>query len=246
MSSLESVRRPALSAEVIARLRERITSGDWPVGGRIPAEPELMTQLQVARGTLREAVRALAHAGLLDVRQGDGTYVRAVSELSGAVERLYGGSDIGQVLEVRQALDLQAARLAAIRAEEGDLAALDDALRRRRAAWDARDFDAWIAADWEFHLGVADAAHNPLLAELYRNLSGPVRASVADSWTDPGYQGAAPAGHEDLLRALRDRDPAEAARQADANLTDTHDWHAVRSTNHPAPQASRPEAEPRR
>lgn len=151
--SLESVRRPALSAEVIARLRERITSGDWPVGSRIPPEPELMTRLQVARGTLREAIRALAHAGLLDVRQGDGTYVRAVSELSGAVERLYGDSGLGHVLEVRQALDLQAARLAAVRAEEADLDALDEALRLRRAAWDARDFDAWIAADWDFHRG---------------------------------------------------------------------------------------------
>ncbi|WP_406279095.1 FadR/GntR family transcriptional regulator [Embleya sp. NBC_00896] len=226
--SLESVRRPALSAEVIARLRERITSGDWPVGSRIPPEPELMTRLQVARGTLREAIRALAHAGLLDVRQGDGTYVRAVSELSGAVERLYGDSGLGHVLEVRQALDLQAARLAAVRAEEADLDALDEALRLRRAAWDARDFDAWIAADWDFHRGVADAAHNPLLGELYRNLSGPVRESVAHSWRDPDYEGANPAGHEDLLLALRARDPAEAARQADANLTDTHDWHAAR------------------
>ncbi|MYV97852.1 FadR/GntR family transcriptional regulator [Streptomyces sp. SID3343] len=227
--SLRSVRRPALSAEVIARLRERITSGDWPVGSRIPPEPELMSRLQVARGTLREAIRALAHAGLLDVRQGDGTYVRATSELSGAVERLYGGAGIGHVLEVREALDVQAARLAAVRAEPADLAVLDEALRRRRVAWDARDFDAWIEADWDFHRGVADATHNPLLAELYRNLAGPLRASVANSWTDPDYQGAHPAGHEDLVRALRDSDPAAAARQAGENLTDTQEWHAARS-----------------
>jgi DNA-binding FadR family transcriptional regulator len=227
MSSLESVRRPALSAEVIARLRERITSGEWPVGTRIPPEPELMAQLQVARGTVREAVRALAHAGLLDVRQGDGTYVRATSELSGAVERLYGDSGIAHVLEVRQALDLQAARLAADRAEESDLGVLADALDRRAAAWRERDFQAWIEADWDFHRGVANAAHNPLLAELYRNLAAPLRASVAGSWTDPDYDGASPAGHEDLLTALRERDPVAAAAQADANLADTLEWHAT-------------------
>jgi len=223
MSSLESVRRPALSAEVIARLRERITSGDWPIGGRIPAEPELMSRLQVARGTLREAVRALAHAGLLEVRQGDGTYVRATSELSGAVERLYGDNELGHVLEVRQALDMQAARLAAIRAEPADLDALDEALARRAAAWRARDFDAWIAADWAFHSGVAHAAHNPLLTELYASLAEPVSRSVAGSWSDPDYAGGDPAGHEDLVRALRAHDPTEAARQADANLVDTRD-----------------------
>ncbi|MFE7122214.1 FadR/GntR family transcriptional regulator, partial [Streptomyces sp. NPDC057654] len=126
--SLDPVRRPSLSSEVITRLRHRITSGEWPVGARVPTEPELMEQLEVARGTLREAIRALAHAGLLEVRQGDGTYVRATNELSGAVRRLYGDSGQEHLLEVRQALDVQAARLAAARADDAALDALADAL----------------------------------------------------------------------------------------------------------------------
>ncbi|MEV0277189.1 FCD domain-containing protein [Streptomyces sp. NPDC050610] len=223
--SLEPVRRPSLSAEVIGRLRHRIASGDWPVGARIPTESELMEQLQVARGTLREAVRALAHAGLLDVRQGDGTYVRATSELSGAVKRLYGDSGQEHLLEVRQALDVQAARLAAARADDAALDALADILARRAAAWDARDFETWVAADWDFHAGVADAAGNPLLSELYRNLAAPLRASMAAFWDSPGFAGAAPAGHEDLLAALRAHDPSKAASQAGANITETLAWH---------------------
>ena len=74
--ALTSPRREPLADQVIAQLRTQITSGEWPVGSRIPTEVELVEQLGVARNTVREAVRALAHNGLLDIRQGSGTYVR--------------------------------------------------------------------------------------------------------------------------------------------------------------------------
>lgn len=82
-------RRAGLSDQVIAELRNQITSGEWPVGSRIPTEPELVEQLGVARNTVREAVRALAHNGLLDIRQGSGTYVIATSELAGVMHRRF-------------------------------------------------------------------------------------------------------------------------------------------------------------
>lgn len=222
--SLEPARRPTLSAEVLGTLRRQITAGEWPVGTRIPPEPELMRQLQVARGTVREAVRALAHAGLLEVRQGDGTYVRATSELSGAVQRLYADQASTELLEVRAALEGQAAHLAATRATDKDLAALTATLERRAEAWTAKDFEGWLAADWEFHTRIVDAAGNALLAELYRNLAEPLRASMSEFWELPGFDGADPAGHEDLVAALRGRDPAAAARQADANINATAEW----------------------
>ncbi|MGY3676466.1 FadR/GntR family transcriptional regulator [Streptomyces sp. TE33382] len=223
--SLDPVRRPTLSAEVLGTLRRQITDGAWPVGTRIPPEPELMRQLGVARGTVREAVRALAHAGLLEVRQGDGTYVRATGELSGAVQRLYADRASTELLDVRAALEGKAAHLAATHATAEDLAALAAALERRAAAWAARDLDGWVSADWEFHTCVADASGNTLLAELYRNLTEPLRASMSEFWERPGFDGADPAGHEDLLAALREKDPVEAARQADANISATTEWH---------------------
>ena len=88
---LSHPRRSALSDQVIAALRNQITSGEWPVGSRIPTEPELVEQLGVARNTVREAVRALAHNGLLDIRQGSGTYVVATSELAGVMHRRFAG-----------------------------------------------------------------------------------------------------------------------------------------------------------
>ncbi len=84
---LAAARPPAgLVDHAIDQLRQSITTGEWPVGTRIPpTEPNLATALGVGRNTVREAVRALAHSGILEVRRGgDGTYVRATSEISGA------------------------------------------------------------------------------------------------------------------------------------------------------------------
>src|ERR1044072_4667192 len=102
---LTSPQRSALADQVISQLRAQITSGDWPVGSRIPTEPELVEQLGVARTPVREAVRALAHNGLLDIRQGSGTYVLATSELAGVMSRRFAGMPDGDVKELRFTLE---------------------------------------------------------------------------------------------------------------------------------------------
>ncbi|MFF8915229.1 FadR/GntR family transcriptional regulator [Streptomyces sp. NPDC015032] len=223
--TLPSVRRSVLVDDVIQRLRTEITSGRWPVGARIPTETALIEQLGIARGTLREATRALIHAGLLQARQGDGTYVRATSELSGAIQRL--GSELGEVLEVRQALDAQAARLAAARISPEAVTHLGELLARRATAWQHRDRDAWIQADHAFHQAVADAAGNGLLGDLYSALGPALRRSMATHWDDHGFDGADRRGHEDLLDALRAGDAALAARSAVSNIDATDDWHGT-------------------
>src|SRR5690349_18835715 len=117
---LTSPRRAGLVNQVIDQLRGAIVAGEWPVGRRIPNESVLVEELGVGRNTVREAVRALAHAGLLDVRQGDGTYVRATSEVSGALRRLC-GAELRDVLQVRRALEVEGARLAATHRTAADV-----------------------------------------------------------------------------------------------------------------------------
>ena len=84
---LSAVRSGRVCDEVMTQLEGLIESGEWPVGSKIPAEPELVAALGVGRNTVREAVRALEHAGLLEPRRGDGTYVRATSGLRAAILR---------------------------------------------------------------------------------------------------------------------------------------------------------------
>src|SRR5262245_1339105 len=128
---LRSTARTTLVPQVIEQIRDQILSGEWPVGSRIPTEPELAAALGVGRNTLREAVLALVHAGLLERRQGSGTYVVGATELAGAVARRVADAQLAEVLEVRRALEVEAARSAARRRTDQDLDELDTALAAR-------------------------------------------------------------------------------------------------------------------
>lgn len=209
---------------VTALLREAVASGRWPVGERIPPEPELTAEFGVSRGTLREAVRALAHAGMLEVRRGDGTYVRAVSEFCGTARKAYGRHADEHVLQVRFALDTQSARLAAALSDGAAVVRLRGLLERRRAAWEARDYAAWSGADWEFHLAVAEASGNPLLHELYASFGDVFHGTKMAQRLSAGFDGRQRAGHEDLLEAIAAGDGDAAVRTVIANLDYCMGW----------------------
>src|SRR5882757_9087799 len=174
--NLEPVPRAAtLADQVITRLRAEIVAGAWPVGSRIPTEPELVEHLGVARNTIREAVRALAHNGLLDIRQGSGTYVAATSELAGVMGRRFAGADPLHVAELRSSLEATAAALAARRRNEADLRHLDTLLERRKRAWDSGEAEAFVEADATLHLAVVASSHNDVLTALYADLGQVLR-----------------------------------------------------------------------
>ena len=175
---LSTARRSGLVEQVIDQLRGSVVGGEWPVGHRIPNEAVLVESLGVGRNTVREAVRALAHAGLLEVRQGDGTYVRATSEVSGALRRLC-GAELRDVLQVRRGLEVEGARLAAAHRTEADLAELRALLSRRADYERAGDTEEFARADAAFHLATVRCSHNVILTELYRGLMEVITASVA-------------------------------------------------------------------
>ncbi|WP_067450547.1 FadR/GntR family transcriptional regulator [Actinomadura macra] len=181
--TLRTARRSSLVDQVIDQLRSEIAAGVWPVGGKIPPEPVLSETLGVGRNTVREAVRALTHAGLLDSRQGDGTYVRATSELSSAVRRRLETAELIEILEVRRGLEVEAARLAAARRTSADIAAISVALAERNAAWAAGDYAVFVEADLTFHTAVVEATHNQVLTDLYRDFSAALRASIGAAGT---------------------------------------------------------------
>jgi DNA-binding FadR family transcriptional regulator len=222
---LAEVPKSTLVDTVIARLEELITSGEWPVGFRVPPEPELVRALGVSRNTVREAVRALVHAGLLDPRPGDGTYVRADNGLDAALERAAWRWGALDALEVRNMLERDAARLAALRGNERDLDAIETALRRRTEAprgpgaatpdpaGPGASNQAFVEADARFHQAVVAATHNRVLIELYSHLADPLRASVAEVLRISDDEGQ-DESHHALARAIRDGDPVAAERAA--------------------------------
>jgi DNA-binding FadR family transcriptional regulator len=206
---LAEVSKSTLVDGVICRLEELISCGEWPVGFRIPAEPELVRALGVSRNTVREAVRALVHVGLLDPRPGDGTYVRQDTGLDvalGRAARRWGTID---ALEVRNMLERDAARLAAHRRDDADVDCIEAALRRVAQAGDGR---AFVEADAAFHEAVVAATHNRLLIELYAHLAAPLRESVTEALTADTR--AHDASHLSLAVAIRRGDAAAAERAA--------------------------------
>src|SRR6188768_891862 len=119
-------RRTGLIDTAVEELRGRIETQEWPVGARIPPEPALAELLGVGRNTVREAVQSLVHAGLLVRRQGSGTYVLSSSELAASMGRQIADARQRDVVEVRRALEMEAARLAARRRNATDVATLLD------------------------------------------------------------------------------------------------------------------------
>ncbi|MDX6738261.1 FadR/GntR family transcriptional regulator [Actinocorallia sp. A-T 12471] len=214
--TLSSARRTPLFEQVAAQLREQITAGRWPVGSRIPTEPELAEQLGVARGTLREAVRALAHNGLLDIRQGSGTYVVSSSELAGVMRRRFADFDREHVKELRTMLETSAAGLAALRRTEADLVHLDALLDRRERAWRhaelTGELEDFVQADAALHHAIVEAAHNPALSGIYADLGDFFRAELRDFFAGE----LTPDRHVDhtrLIAAIRAGDANAATRE---------------------------------
>jgi len=225
--ALSTSHRPPLAEEVTAKLRSMIQSGEWPLHQRIPSETGLMNDLGVSRGTLREAIKALAHGGMLEVRRGDGTYVRATSEISGAARRMYQDHTGAHILEVRLGLDTQAARLAARHATADDVAALRALLAERADAWNSENYDAWARADWGFHERVAQASGNPLLHELYVSFGAVVHEDMLQQLRRPGFDGLQHEGHDLLLEAIEQRDEEAAVATVNQNLNSCAEWLAA-------------------
>lgn len=206
--------RVSLVESATDEIRGQILNGTWPVGSRIPPENALSEALGVSRASVREAVRSLVHAGLLEPRQGDGTFVISDDDSAVALRRRLERAELTHVTQVRQGLDVVAARQAAKHRTEDQLAGIEAALERRRAALAAHDADAFTAADAEFHVLIAEAGANPVLADIYRSLSTALRAELRRAACLDTANAAPTDPHSRLTDAIRDRDPQAAVDAA--------------------------------
>jgi DNA-binding FadR family transcriptional regulator len=214
--ALRTARRTGLIDQVIDQLREQIIAGTWPIGNRIPTEAELAQLTGTSRNTVREAVQSLVHAGLLERRQGSGTYVLAASELAGAMSRRVAGAHQHHVLEVRRALEVGAARLAAQRRTREDVDQMRELLAARNAAAARNDLAAVAKNDLDLHRAIGQAAHNPVLTDLYEHFLDAVYENILHS-TLTG-RGQDPSEHLGLIDAIWEQDGDRAAVEAACDL----------------------------
>ncbi|MFI7382152.1 FadR/GntR family transcriptional regulator [Streptomyces sp. NPDC049813] len=203
-----------LVQRTIERIERSIERGEWAVGDRIPAEGQLVEAFGVGRNTVREAVRALCHTGLLEARRGDGTYVRAASDLNAALQRRLRRAELRHVLQVRLALEREAAPAAAAHRGEDDLARILSALLARRRADESGDPAAYVDRALAFHRAVVAASGNPLMTDLYESITASVRDSIASLLPAWEPEGPGVCAHDDLADAIARRDPQAAAEAA--------------------------------
>ncbi|HEY7179659.1 MAG TPA: FadR/GntR family transcriptional regulator [Gaiella sp.] len=175
--------RRGLHGEVVHTIGLQIVSGELRPGDPLPPEDELTADISVSRTVLREAVRVLAAKGLVQARPKTGTRVRERSEwnildpdvLSWRTEALHDQKLYEETTEVRLAIEPLAARLAATRASDDEVAAITEAYAGMESGVGERD--AYLAADLEFHSRILGSCHNELLEHLGRVLRAVLRAT---------------------------------------------------------------------
>jgi GntR family transcriptional repressor for pyruvate dehydrogenase complex len=220
-------RAPSVTEEAIDKIRERIVSGAWGPGVRLPKESELAAELGLSRNSLREAVRALSQLRVLEVRQGDGTYVSSLEpdlllESTGFVSHLLLGHTEIELYEVRRILEAAAAALAAGRIDEQEKAELGRILDRMRAA---HSVEQLVEADVDFHAVIARAAGNAVLASLLASLS--TRTMRVRLWHGRAADDALDETREEhrrIYEALLAGDPELARAAATAHIASGERW----------------------
>ncbi|WP_219266721.1 FadR/GntR family transcriptional regulator [Pseudomonas sp. Xaverov 259] len=208
MTDIAPLIKRSLVDQALEQLRWRITEGKWAIGERLPTEPELSAELGISRNTVREAMRVLAFSGLIEIRQGDGSYLRSMTDPLGTMRAL-SHCTLAQAQETRQILEVEAIGLAALRRTEDDLNGLREALERSGELYHG-DLEAYISADLVFHKRLVDAAHNPALSELYQYFSSIVGAQLRQTLNISPRRQAVFDLHITLLDAVENQDPERA------------------------------------
>jgi len=215
--ALDSDRGMTTAEEVVARLRDMIHSGELALGDRLPPERDLAKLLGVSRPTLRAGIRSLTAVGILQSKQGAGTFVaeaEASPTLDAGALRLMSalhGFTSDEMFEARLALEMSIAALAAERATSEDMAKLAEEVAGMYASLEKPE--QYLVHDMQFHQSVAAASSNRILTALmnmvatilfdYRSKTVKRAIDLKDSAEQ----------HHNIYRAIREHDP-EAARQA--------------------------------
>ncbi|GIF20863.1 DNA-binding FadR family transcriptional regulator [Actinoplanes tereljensis] len=217
----------AVTDEAIEKIKAMIVAGELRPGDRLPREADLAERLGLSRNSLREAVKALSLIRVLDVRQGDGTFVTSLApqlllDALNFIVDFHRDDTVLEFFEVRRILEPAATALAAERMPDDQIEELRKVLTSLPA--DAT-IDELVANDLEFHHRIADGAGNGLLCSLIDSLSGPTtRARIWRGLTQSGAVEKTREQHAAILDAIATRRPDLARSWATVHIAGVEDW----------------------
>jgi GntR family transcriptional regulator, transcriptional repressor for pyruvate dehydrogenase complex len=217
----------AVTDEAIDKIKEMIVSGGLRPGDRLPKEADLADRLGLSRNSLREAVKALSLIHVLDVRQGDGTYVtslepRLLLDAISFVVEFHRDDTVLEFLEVRRILEPAATAMAAQRMTDGEV----EELRKILGLLDEHPaVEALVENDLEFHRRIAIGSGNTVLASLIDSLSGPTtRARIWRGLTQEGAVARTREQHTAICDAIASRQPEVARSWATVHVAGVEEW----------------------
>lgn len=210
------VRTSRLYEQIVQQIEESIVKGELKPGDQLPAERELAQRFGVSRTAVREAVKALREKGLVEAYSGRGTFItdgttQAVRQSLDLMVKIGQPEGSNHLAEVRAILEPEIAGLAATRIQESELATMREAVAVMDKA--GQDPDAYIEADLDFHLALAEGAGNPLILSLLDSIVGLLREQRLRIFRVPGGPERGQIHHKRILDAVERRD-AEKARDA--------------------------------
>ena len=210
------VRTSRLYEQIVQQIEESVLKGTLKPGDQLPAERELAQQLGVSRTAVREAVKTLREKGLVEAYSGRGTFItdgtsQAARQSFDLMVKLGQAEGSPHLAELRLILEPGIAALAAARVQEPEIVALREAVTVMDGA--QRDPEAYIEADLDFHLALAEAAANPLILSLIDSIVGLLREQRMRIFNVEGGPQRGQIHHKRILEAIERHDP-EMARSA--------------------------------
>ncbi|WP_425800360.1 FadR/GntR family transcriptional regulator [Desulfitobacterium sp. Sab5] len=221
---LKPIKTRKIYEEIVEQIRELVTSKNLKPGDRLPSERDLAARLHVSRASVREALSALEMLGMLEIRSGEGTYIRQIdieSVITPLAWLLYMEKDSDlELLEVRKIFEAQAAGLASERSNPDDLQEMESALQRMHS--DLQTDQLGEEADHKFHFAIARATHNSIFIRLMNAISDTMHHTLKTSriklYEEKGMPERLYNEHAGIFEAIRKRDLQHAKERMLAHL----------------------------
>jgi len=211
MSKTEPILQRSCLADTVAdKLKELIISGKYKMGDRLASETELMQLYGVGRSSIREAVRILSNSGLVRVQQGVGTFIEFDQGIAEPLHQRLKRASGDDLNEVRQLLELKIAEKAALNRTQDDIDIMSGFLQKRNNAALKNLTHECIEADIDFHISIALAAKNEILADLYKTIASKMKKSFSQVLADTEIFIRKQDMHASLLQSIIDKDPKKA------------------------------------
>lgn len=207
------IQKKSLADMVAEQLRQQITEGVYGIGDKLPTEPELMKTFRVGRSSIREAVKLLVNMGVVQVRQGSGTFVAEPSDNDDGSIKMR-NADRTELDEVRKILDIAIVEKAVARRTEKDIERMQSSLEARKANAKNGLLKECIEADLNFHIAIADATRNRILADIYRSASAHLLSEFNRIYDSTDCFVNSQTSHEKLLRYIIAGDLKNARKMA--------------------------------